>query len=707
MADKNVPAQSPTRSDDQILPFAAWVPLEKATLFWIFKRSKRTQSFRSLWISRKTLTSSGHSLLQLLFQLSIFNSSGIHLQITPIDQAHQFVSPSSSDAIMDIMNQLGYTEAQIPSSLDALSPTKKGKKDKPHVIPYCRFIKIIICYLGRIHNIHQRSASPFHLTKEDFKLGNIKFVPKGEINEVFGMPIPDELISNNIRNAPYYNAYLEMVAKHDQKVTTKKEGNKKATKATKERPSKASANKPPKPKPTKEKSTKTTLPQPMGKGKIIKVRKAKSKFQLVDEPDEEPAHSEPEPKLVHQGKGKAIATEEKATQSLLTLHTSKRRGTMDQFVLQRQTLVTKEASTRPSAQAQDDISVNIVRDSPSLANAKTETGVASKKTNSDPSRTLESQHLPEQEVMDEDQAGLDPKESHGALAGPDPKPTHDEFMAGLYPKVQESLKFLADEHVMLEEPISSTRTLSSMKNLEDAFPIGDQFINDKSTKYEPKKPNVEVEVVSMVTVLIYQASSLVPPLSTPILVIDLSPPKPASLTTQAPVFTATTATTTIPLPHPVQQQSSTKLELAKRRDEFLVKKDKSRKRRRDDQDPPPPLSESDLSTRRRQDTSTSGSSQPQAPQQPVEDLPMPKTANISDSEDTDIANLPNTKQRPEWFKPIPDDDRPTTLEPDWVIPTSHILDVANNWVNALASTYKALIENSLLAKTRDMRTFMH
>ncbi|GJR62592.1 hypothetical protein Tco_1504754 [Tanacetum coccineum] len=56
------------------------------------------------------------------------------------------------------------------------------------------------------------------------------------------------------------------------------------------------------------------------------------------------------------------------------------------------------------------------------------------------------------------------------------------------------------------------------------FTIGDQFINDKATEDEPEKLNVESEVVTMVTVPIYQASSSVPPLSTP--VIDLSPPKP-------------------------------------------------------------------------------------------------------------------------------------------------------------------------------------
>ncbi|GJR77642.1 hypothetical protein Tco_0090007, partial [Tanacetum coccineum] len=113
--------------------------------------------------------------------------------------------------------------------------------------------------------------------------------------------------------------------------------------------------------------------------------------------------------------------------------------------------------------------------------------------------------------MDEDQAEPDPGISRVALARPIPEPTHDEFMADLYPKVQESLKFPADEHVILEDPLTS---------------------------------------------------SSVPPLSTP--VIDLSPPKPASSATQALIFIATTNTTTTTLPPPPQQQSTPKLELVER-----------------------------------------------------------------------------------------------------------------------------------------------
>nr|GEV93449.1 hypothetical protein [Tanacetum cinerariifolium] len=361
------------------------------------------------------------------------------------------------------------------------------------------------------------------------------------------MPIPNKLISNNIRNAPYYNAYLEVVAKHEQKVAAKKEGKKKTVsakqlksmpaiekssklapapklKATKERPSKASTTKPPKPKPAKEKSTKTTPPQKAGKGKITEVRKVKSPFQLVDEPDEEPSQSEPEPELEHQGEG-------------------------DEDDMERAIHMT--SSTKPSIQAQDNTSANIVCDSPSPVDA--ETCVASKNTNSEgeteilqidkekgkdvdkqvnlkektdeldqgqagsePGRTLEAQPPPEQVFIDEDHAGLDPGESGRALAGLDPEPTHNEFMVDLYPKVQESLKFPADEHVILEDLISSTGTLSSMKNLEDAYAIGDQFINDKSIEDVSKKTNVKAEVVSMVTVPIYQASSSLPLLSTPI-----------------------------------------------------------------------------------------------------------------------------------------------------------------------------------------------
>ncbi|GKD23353.1 hypothetical protein Tco_1225056, partial [Tanacetum coccineum] len=229
----------------------------------------------------------------------------------------------------------------------------------------------------------------------------------------------------------------------------------------------------------------------------------------------------------------------------------------DQFIFQRRTLATKEASTGPSTQPEDDPSANIVCESPSPVNA--ETGADTEKTNSGGDTEIlqigEEQgddvanvvNLEEKTAeIDEGQAGSDPGKT------PESQPLSE----------QESLKFLADEHVILEYPLSSTGTLSSMKNLEDSYTIRDQFLNDKSTEYELGKLNVEAKVVSIVTVLIYQASSSVPPLSTP--VFDLSPSKPASSSTQAPIFMekTTTTTTTLPLPPPPQQKTTTDSELA-------------------------------------------------------------------------------------------------------------------------------------------------
>nr|GFB85507.1 hypothetical protein [Tanacetum cinerariifolium] len=135
-----------------------------------------------------------------------------------------------------------------------------------------------------------------------------------------------------------------------------------------------------------------------------------------------------QPLPIVEGKAKAIVTEAQA---------AKRRSTTDQFIFQRRTLAIKVSSSGPFAQAQDDTSANIVCDSLSPANV--EIGAASDKTNSGgwirPCRTPESRPPPEHVVMDKDQAGPDLGKIHGAPTGPDHEPTHDEFMADLYPKV--------------------------------------------------------------------------------------------------------------------------------------------------------------------------------------------------------------------------------------------------------------------------------
>ncbi|GKB26679.1 hypothetical protein Tco_0866080 [Tanacetum coccineum] len=79
---------------------------------------------------------------------------------------------------------------------------------------------------------------------------------------------------------------------------------------------------------------------------------------------------------------------------------------------------------------------------------------------------------------------------------------------------------------------------------------------------------------------------------------------------------------------------------------------------------------------------------------------------LSDDEDSENDHQPKADSRKDWWKPLPEEERPATPEPTWVIPSSIVLDVENNWASALVSISETSAENSLLAKTGDMMTFM-
>ncbi|GJS99493.1 hypothetical protein Tco_0820663 [Tanacetum coccineum] len=81
--------------------------------------------------------------------------------------------------------------------------------------------------------------------------------------------------------------------------------------------------------------------------------------------------------------------------------------------------------------------------------------------------------------------------------------------------------------------------------------------------------------------------------------------------------------------------------------------------------------------------------------------------HLSDDEDSGNDHLPKDNVRKDWWKPLPEEERPATPEPAWTIPSSNVSDVKNNWASALVSTYETPAENSLLAKTGDMTTFIN
>ncbi|GKB91842.1 hypothetical protein Tco_0964114 [Tanacetum coccineum] len=332
--------------------------------------------------------------------------------------------------------------------------------------------------------------------------------------------------------------------------STAKESVKKKTISKADKPVKPALTK--QPKLVKEKSIKPTTLKKANKGKVQKVRKGKRPDRLVDESDEEPQHDLEPPvdedvdydlqrgiqmslesfqppvggvafrkpaasgitqKLpVVEGKGKGIAIDEHVAQSLLELQQPKKKSTTDQYIFQRRTPVTKEASTGPSAEPRDDTSANVVPDTPSHVDAETRADMdktegdteilnVGEEKGEDVSNTVA---LEERTVeLDEGQNRSEPSKTPESYPLPK-RPMHEDFVATMYPQVHESLKHPDEEHVHLENPLSSSGTLLSMKNLDDAFTFGDQFLNDKPTEEEPYKANVETKVESMVTVPIYQ-----------------------------------------------------------------------------------------------------------------------------------------------------------------------------------------------------------
>ncbi|GJX77759.1 hypothetical protein Tco_0324570 [Tanacetum coccineum] len=272
------------------------------------------------------------------------------------------------------------------------------------------------------NNIHRRPDSAVHHTGDDYILGNLKFVPKGESVEVFGMAIPDPLITEAIQQSSYYPKYLKMVAENTKKTPQGSASVQPATqRATPKKPTTTTPVKQtkPAPPPTK-KPSKRKLPQ--------KIRKGKPTFQLVDEEDEARQDDDPDLDLAkklsleaHQekgeeegndadleraiklsldptflpqgrapvggvtirdpvsettsklhetvGKGKAVVSEEQVAHSLIDM--SKKKRTTDKFILVRHDQIPPDSTTGPSSQPEDDTSEKVIHESSSTSDSDT------------------------------------------------------------------------------------------------------------------------------------------------------------------------------------------------------------------------------------------------------------------------------------------------------------------------------------------------
>ncbi|GJT16259.1 monodehydroascorbate reductase [Tanacetum coccineum] len=490
MAEQNVPAQPPTRTDEQIVPRSQWLTIGKSNLLFNAQKIQKNPIFQiSVDILKNTnffqaLTASANVpaiyLQQFWKTMSYNEKTGVYscqldeqwfdlsadllrkaLAITPVNPTHPFELPPTGDTVLDFVNELGYPEPvefvssirtnyvhqpwrAILSLLNQCLTGKTSGSDKPRH-PVLQMLN---------NNIHRRPDSAVHHTGDDYVLGNLKFVPKGETVEVFGIAIPDPLITEAIQQSSYYPNISKLVAANTKKTPRESASVQPATKrATPKKPTTTTPVKQskPAPPPTK-KPSKRKLPQ--------KVRKGKPTFKLVNEDDEDQQETIPheegndpdlelamklsletpqekgegegddadleraiklslDPALLPQGrapvggvtirepgseatsklhevvgKGKAVVTEEQVAHSLVNL--SKKKRTTDQscsFARQRTESETETAAPQ-SDKGQDDVDSSTVTSGVSIPVSV-------------PEKDHEALAGPDPEPMNEDQTGSD------------------------------------------------------------------------------------------------------------------------------------------------------------------------------------------------------------------------------------------------------------------------------------------------------------
>nr|GEU81402.1 hypothetical protein [Tanacetum cinerariifolium] len=155
----------------------------------------------------------------------------------------------------------------------------------------------------------------------------------------------------------------------------------------------------------------------------------------------------------------------------------------------------------------------------------------------------------------EGQTGPDPGQarpdpSNAEASQPMPSPVvhagSDRFTTTAYPKVQENLKLTVEEQVLLEEPASSSGTLSFLQHLTKDLSFGDLFFSDKPSEADNDKATAETKAESMV---------------------PKSPKVHQLLKVTATETTTTTTITLLPPPYQ-QQQRIAKAMMMKRIDEL-------------------------------------------------------------------------------------------------------------------------------------------
>nr|GEW26117.1 histone deacetylase 14 [Tanacetum cinerariifolium] len=426
------------------------------------------------------------------------------------------------------------------------------------ILPYIRWVPIgksncnldversqsnPIYKIARKHKFHLRPDSPLHLPNEEHVLGYLKFSAKGTKREVFGTPILDNLITTDIQGEPYYKEYLEKVAKYQRYLAGEKRSDpespaSKPAKATKK--SKPSAPKVDlRPPVIKQASSQQPEPKPAPAKSQGKKRK------LVKETSDKPSPA----RRSKPGFDDEEADVQRALEESLKSVYDEPWGPLPPVVIREP----ESGKYQPLPEVQGKGKEKVIEEHVALDLLTLQT--PKKKSPADYPVVHAGPNL---EHMD--------LEAMDVSTHPHPEQMDEGFTATAYLKVHENLKLTVEEHVILEEPASSTGTLSSLQHLAKDLSFGDLFFNDKPFKADNEKTTAKTKAKSMVSVIIQQDMSSIPPMTTPM--IDLTS-RPDSPNVHRPLQatateTTTTTTTTIHPPPPQPQQSTTYSMLMKR-----------------------------------------------------------------------------------------------------------------------------------------------
>ncbi|GKD83922.1 hypothetical protein Tco_1350761 [Tanacetum coccineum] len=322
-----------------------------------------------------------------------------------------------------------------------LITASRGKKKTAHLlIPSVRFTKLIIHHLKTKHNIHPRTGSPLHYSHDENVLNTLGFVGK-DGREIFGMPIPDALLTDDIKGAPYYDEYLEHVAKYQQHLDAEhgieNEGG--ATESPK--------------------ATKVTKPKA---AKVTKLAGDKAPKPTSSQPPK-PTPAQTEPSKKYQGKKRKMVKETSDAPSPAKRAKAGKMRTPMPIESSRHA----ESPSLDTELALTDSEMESDEEAPEIHAGDQDEGQAG----------------PNLVEQDEGQAGLNlgdaaesqPQSSYVVHAGPNlkhmdsevinastqqnPEQMDEEFTTTAFLNVQENLKLPTEDQVIIKEPASSTRTL--------------------------------------------------------------------------------------------------------------------------------------------------------------------------------------------------------------------------------------------------------